>query len=249
MIWMSVLHRNEMRNQWRFLWARYWIWRRRTDEQVSDVCDGGLCVNKAMTKTGTATIKRAGKWRHNSEIQNVQYDPMSGQVTATPNNIREVSFSCSSCFFSDTHTYTHTLTLTLTHIMCVCETHLVWDEAVLRTFCTFRYLKTSGNYMYRQWSIYVPPAVTICTASVHYMCRQRSLYVPHSGHYMYPQRSLYVPPAVTICTAQWSLYVPPVVTICAIQFNIQQFYVLPTQCIYVFCVDLRTNSDYFPIQH
>ena len=33
------------------------------------------------------------------------------------------------------------------------------------------------------------------------------------------------------------------------QFNIQQLYVLPTQCIYVFCVDLRTNSDYFPIQH
>jgi len=27
------------------------------------------------------------------------------------------------------------------------------------------------------------------------------------------------------------------------QFNIQQFYVLPTQCIYVFCVDLRTNSE------
>jgi len=25
------------------------------------------------------------------------------------------------------------------------------------------------------------------------------------------------------------------------QFNIQQFYVLPTQCIYVFCVDLRTK--------
>ena len=24
------------------------------------------------------------------------------------------------------------------------------------------------------------------------------------------------------------------------QFNIQQFYVLPTQCIHVFCVDLRT---------
>ena len=33
------------------------------------------------------------------------------------------------------------------------------------------------------------------------------------------------------------------------QFNIQQFYVLPTQCIYVFCVGLRTNSDYFPKQH
>ena len=33
------------------------------------------------------------------------------------------------------------------------------------------------------------------------------------------------------------------------QFNIQQFYVPPTQCIYVFCVDLSTNSDYVPIQH
>ena len=33
------------------------------------------------------------------------------------------------------------------------------------------------------------------------------------------------------------------------QFNIPQLYVLPTQFIYVFLVDLRTNSDYFPIQH
>ena len=33
------------------------------------------------------------------------------------------------------------------------------------------------------------------------------------------------------------------------QFNIQQFYVLPPQGIDVFCVDLRTNSDYFSIQH
>jgi len=33
------------------------------------------------------------------------------------------------------------------------------------------------------------------------------------------------------------------------QLHIQQFYVLPTHCIYVFYVDLRTNSDYFPIQH
>jgi len=33
------------------------------------------------------------------------------------------------------------------------------------------------------------------------------------------------------------------------QVNIQQFYVLPTQYIYVFCVDLRANSDYFTIQH
>jgi hypothetical protein len=82
------------------------------------------------------------------------------------------------------------------------------------TICT-----ASGHYMYRQWSVHVPPVVTMCTASGHYVYRQWSLYVPHSGHYMYRQ------------------------------FNIQQFYVLPTHCIYVFCVDLRTNSDCFPIQH
>jgi len=58
--------------------------------------------------------------------------------------------------------------------------------------------------MYRQWSLYVLPVVTICTAN---------------GHYMYGHT------------------------------NIQQFYVLPTQCIYVFCVDLRIYSDYFSIQH
>jgi hypothetical protein len=33
------------------------------------------------------------------------------------------------------------------------------------------------------------------------------------------------------------------------QFNNHKFYVLPTQSIYVFCVDLRTDSDYFPIQY
>jgi len=68
----------------------------------------------------------------------------------------------------------------------------------------FKGLKPSGHYMYHQWSLYVSPVVTICTAS---------------GHYLYHQ------------------------------FNIQKFYVLPTQCIYVFCVDLKTNGDYLPIQN
>ena len=30
------------------------------------------------------------------------------------------------------------------------------------------------------------------------------------------------------------------------QFQIKKFHVLPTQCIYVYCVDLSTNSDFFP---
>jgi hypothetical protein len=52
-------------------------------------------------------------------------------------------------------------------------------------------------------------------------------------------------PVVTICTfiSQWSLCVQ------YHRFNIQQFYVLLTQCSYVFCVDLKTNSDFFPVQN
>jgi len=33
------------------------------------------------------------------------------------------------------------------------------------------------------------------------------------------------------------------------KFNINKFYVLPTQSIYVFCMDRRTKSSYFPIQY
>jgi len=33
------------------------------------------------------------------------------------------------------------------------------------------------------------------------------------------------------------------------QFNIQQLYALPTHCIYVFCIYLRTNNDLCHLQH
>ena len=47
------------------------------------------------------------------------------------------------------------------------------------------------------------------------------------------------------------MYINPsnrVFSICTTRFNTQQFCVRPPQCIYVFCVELRTNSDNFPIQ-
>jgi hypothetical protein len=40
----------------------------------------------------------------------------------------------------------------------------------------------------------------------------------------------------------WLLY-------CIVKFNVQKFHSLPRQCLYVFCVDHRTNRDYFTIQH
>ena len=56
---------------------------------------------------------------------------------------------------------------------------------------------------------------------------------------------------ITICTAQWSLYVPhsghymyrTVVTICTTSLTFSNSTFCPHSCIYVFCVDLRTNSD------
>ena len=47
---------------------------------------------------------------------------------------------------------------------------------------------------------------------------------------------------------EFNTHCSPVVTICTTMFNSQQIYVLPRQCIYVFCVDVKTNSVYFPIQ-
>jgi hypothetical protein len=39
-----------------------------------------------------------------------------------------------------------------------------------------------------------------------------------------------------------------VVSVCITTFNIQIFYVVSTECIFVFCKDLRTSSDYFPMK-
>jgi len=43
---------------------------------------------------------------------------------------------------------------------------------------------------------------------------------------------------------QWMLYIPP-------GFNIQKFYILPTECICVFCLDLWNKQylQYFLMQH
>ena len=86
------------------------------------------------------------------------------------------------------------------------------------------------------------------------------------------QRSLYVPPVqhptilrsahtVFMCfvwiweqtaitsmySIDWLVFVTETECVyCAVRST---FYVLPTRCIYVFCVDLRTNSDYFTVQH
>ena len=51
---------------------------------------------------------------------------------------------------------------------------------------------------------------------------------------------------ISLYSIDWLVFVTETECVyCAVRCT---FYILPTQCIYVFCVDLRTNSDYFTIQ-
>ena len=52
---------------------------------------------------------------------------------------------------------------------------------------------------------------------------------------------------ISLYSINWLVFVTETECVyCAVRST---FYVLPTQCIYVFCVDLRTNSDYFTARH
>jgi hypothetical protein len=111
----------------------------------------------------------------------------------------------------------------------------------------------SGHYMYRQFNIqqfYVLPTQCIYTFFV-WIWEQTaiiSLYNINWLVFITETESFYCAVRTGFCV----MYINPSKLnghYMYRQFNIQQFYVLPTQSIYVFCVDLRTNSDYFPIQH
>ena len=52
---------------------------------------------------------------------------------------------------------------------------------------------------------------------------------------------------ISLYSSDWLVFITETECVyCAVRST---FYVLPTQCIYVFCVELRTNSDYFTVQH
>jgi hypothetical protein len=52
---------------------------------------------------------------------------------------------------------------------------------------------------------------------------------------------------ISLYTIDWLVFVTETQCVyCAVRST---FYVLPTRCIYVFYVDLRSNSDYFTVQH
>ena len=52
---------------------------------------------------------------------------------------------------------------------------------------------------------------------------------------------------ISLYSIDWLVFITE--TQCVYYALRSTFHVLPTQCFYVFCVDLITNSDYFTVQH
>ena len=98
----------------------------------------------------------------------------------------------------------------------------------LRVYEWINPLQPSGHYMYNQFNIHY---TTFCPQSV-FMC-----FV-----WIWEQTAI-----TSLYSIDWLVFITETECVyCAVRST---FYVLPTQCIYVFCVDLRTNSDYFTVRH
>jgi hypothetical protein len=98
-------------------------------------------------------------------------------------------------------------------------------------------------YQLHAWSLAIR---NDCSPRIRYGCVQMQLFWPVAG--LVQSRTMQL---ASCELRRW--YIPytedAVVTLCTTRFNILKICVLPTQCIYMFCVDLRTNSDYFTVQH
>ena len=89
------------------------------------------------------------------------------------------------------------------------------------------------------WSFSVSQHV-LCFVDCHYVNDKHSLRDKMSG--AVPCCILLYEKAPSTRHNPTNLHVPKT-------FNIQQFHVLPTQCISLFYMDLRTNSNYLPLYH
>ena len=92
--------------------------------------------------------------------------------------------------------------------------------------------KLSGHYMYR-------PVVTMCTTSLTLI---NSSFCPLSEFmcfvWIWEQTAI-----ISLCSIDWLVFITETECVyCAVRAT---FYVLPTQCIYVFCVDPRKKQRLF----
>jgi hypothetical protein len=95
------------------------------------------------------------------------------------------------------------------------------------------------------WLVFITETECVyCAVRTESLTFNNSTFCPHCV-FMCFIRSLEQTAIISLYSVNWLVFITETNWI----FNIQQFYVLPTQCIYVFYTVLRTNSDYFPTQH
>jgi len=143
-------------------------------------------------------------------------------------------------------------------MLTICTTSLTFNNS---TFCAHRVFicfvwiseQTAIISLYSiNWLVFITETECVyCGVRTAYLNKFKLILNPlnPSGHYMYHQFNPLNAELNPICYLLALLGAHHFLHVSRIRVNIQQFYVLPTQCIYVFCVDLRTNSDYFLIQH
>jgi len=89
------------------------------------------------------------------------------------------------------------------------------------------------------WLVFIPETEYV-------YCAVRSTFCPHSVFmcfvWIWQQTAI-----ISLYSIKCLVFITETECVCCALRS--TFYVLPTQCIYVFCVDLRTNSDYFTVQH
>ena len=95
-------------------------------------------------------------------------------------------------------------------------------------------------------SVYSIDWLVFITGTESVYCAVRSTFCPHRVFmcfvWIWEQTAI-----ISLYSINWLVFITE--TECVYCAVLSTFYVLPTQCIYVFCVDLRTNSDYFTVQH
>jgi len=128
------------------------------------------------------------------------------------------------------------------HHFYVLHKHWIYVFCVdLRTNSDYLLIQHHITDFYNRGFILYSPVVTICTVSLTFInskfCPQTLflcfvwIWEQTAVISLYTIKLLVFITEILLFTAQWSIYVPP--------FIKYQFYVLSTQCIYVFCVDLK----------
>ena len=128
----------------------------------------------------------------------------------------------------------------------ICTASLTFDNS---TFCphsvfVFRaYLRTNSDYFTVQHWL-----VGFCNWDGVFTARYvlHSTFCPHSVFmcfvWIWEKTAI-----ISLYSIDWLVFITETECVyCAVR---SIFYVLPAQCIYVFCVDLRKHSDYFTVQH